>query len=257
LGSEVTLVAEKTLSSAVDEAIKCLISVEHFHAGTLVSVPVMYPSGASVVLEIFSQKDRVYVSDRGGAHQEAEFLGATRTFGRDAQRVAVEAGIKFDGRDMFVAEIPFDRIAGAMTVVADCSARAAALCAIRAAERDEKDAKDALFERLSDVFGPTGFERDVQMIGASNHKWRVDAVVMRPHDSPTLFNSVTRKYVSAAGTAAKFHDFARLETTPRRIAVVTNTAEIGDWIGVIASASDAVIELKASNDQFYRVGMAA
>jgi hypothetical protein len=250
-------VAEKTLAFAVDQAVKRLISVDHFHAGTIISLPVMYPSGASVVLEVFAQSDRAFVCDRGGAYQEAEYLGATRHFAKDAMRVASDAGIKFDGRDMFVTEVPLDRIDGALTVVASCSAQAAALCALRASEREERAAKESLYEKLSDVFGAAGFERDVQIIGASNHKWRVDAVVQRKDNSPVLFNSVTKKYVSAAGTAAKFHDLARLEVTPRRIAVITSWLDIGDWSGVIASASDAVIELNSANEQFYRVGMAA
>jgi hypothetical protein len=72
-----------------------------------------------------------------------------------------------------------------------------------------------------------------------------------------VFNSVTKRYISAVGTAAKFHDFARLEIAPTRIAVVANREEIGDWIGVISSASDAVIEMAAANDQFYSAGTAA
>jgi hypothetical protein len=69
---------------------------------------------------------------------------------------------------MFVAEAPIDRINGALTVVAACSSQAAALCALRSSEREDKDAKEALYDKLSGVFWTLGFEKDVQLIGDSN-----------------------------------------------------------------------------------------
>lgn len=239
----------QTLSETVSAAIKKLVSVEHYRAASIVSMPNMYPSGASVVLEISIQAGRVFVSDRGGGFQEAEYLGSTRIYGKEASRVAAEAGIGYDGRDMFVAEVPMDAVAGAMVVVASCSANAACISAVKASAREEKYAKDALFDRLSDVFGASGFDKDVPIIGSSNHKWQVDAVVKRSR-TMTIFNAVTKAYVSATGTAAKFHDLARLEIVPKRVAVVTSRKDIGDWIGVLATASNAVIEMTAANDQF-------
>ena len=244
-----TEVLTHSLTDAVNSAIKKLVTVEHFHAGSVVSLPVMYPSGASVTLEVALQAGRVFVSDRGGAHQEAEFLGATRYFMREAARLAQEAAIRFDGHDMFVAEAPIERLAGAMTVVATCSANAANATAFRAAERAERHARSELYDRLAAVYGPSGFEREVELVGSGSHKWRVDAQVKRSHSS-AIFDSVTRSYVSVVGTAAKFHDIGRLEAPPRRIAVVTSEQDVISWIGVLAGASDAVIEMHAANDRF-------
>ena len=251
-----TEVTETNLTISVDEAIRKLVSVQHFDAGSIVSMPVMYPSGASVVLEISAQAGRLRVCDRGGGYQEAEFDGAIKVYGRYAARAASEAGVQFDGRDLFVADVPMDRIDGAMSVIASCSAQAAAFCAGRVAERHERFAREALFDKLAAVFGADGFTRDVPMIGASKHEWHVDAVI-RGDNAFTVFNSVSKAYVSAVGTAAKFHDLARLEHAPRRIAVVSSHQDLGDWSGVIASASDAVIEIIDTNDRFYSVGMAA
>ena len=128
---------------------------------------------------------------------------------------------------------------------------------MRTAEREEMDAKDELFVRLSDVFGHSGFDRDVKLFGASNHRWRIDAAIIRSGTPAVLFNSVTPSYISAVGTAAKFNDLSRLEISPRRIAVATSFLSLKDWIGVVSSASDAVIEMKAANDQFSRLAAAA
>ncbi len=241
---------------SIEDAIKRLVTVEHFQAGSIVSMPVLYPSGASVVLELSAQQGRVFVSDRGGGYYEAELIGAARAFCREADRLAGEAGIKFDGREVFVAEVPIDRVEGAMAVVASCSSQAAAFAALRAADREEKSAREALFDRLADVFGKDGYEREVAVLGASNHRWRVDARVQRA-DAVAVFNSVTRQYTSAAGTAAKFYDLSRLEIAPYRVAVVASRNAMGDWYGVISSASDSVLEINAGNEQFARFARAA
>lgn len=249
-------VSDGKLVEGVEAAIRRLVAVEHFRAGSIVSMPVLYPSGASVLLELSGRPSSVLVSDRGGGFHEADLMGAIRPFQREAERIAAGFGVRFDGRDIIAAEVPLDRLEGAMTLVAAASAQSASFAALKVAERQERNVREAMFEKLADAFGESGFERDIEFIGASNHKWRVDAMIPSG-DRPVIFNSVTRSYVSAAGTAAKFFDLARLEAPPRRIAVVPSIAELGDWYGVVAGASDAVLELATANDKFRKVRNAA
>ena len=150
-----------------------LYRLNTFVAGSLISMPVVYPSGASVVFEITSQGDRYFVSDRGGGFQEADFMGAGRAYTREAERIAQDSGIRFDGRDMFVAEVSVDAISGALVIVANCSQQAAALAAVRAAERVYRDAKGVLISRLERVYPPKEIIKDAKVIGGSNDKWPV------------------------------------------------------------------------------------
>jgi hypothetical protein len=239
----------KKISTDVDAAIARLISAEHFVAGSLISMPVTYPSGASVVLEITSQRDRYFVSDRGGGFQEAEYMGAARAYSREAERIAQDSGIRFDGRDMFVAEVAVDSISGALIVVANCSQQAAALAAMRAAERVYRDAKEVLIERLGRVYRSEEIITDAKVIGGSNHKWPVTALVRRD-GRPVVFDAVSAHYNSVVSTAAKFHDLARLDGGPKRVAVVPNIKMFGDYLGVLSSASTSVVEVGASNETY-------
>ncbi|MBN9585089.1 MAG: hypothetical protein BGN84_15745 [Afipia sp. 62-7] len=239
----------KKISTDVDAAIAQLISAEHFIAGSLVSMPVMYPSGASVVLEITSQKDRFFISDRGGGFQEAEYMGAGRTYAREAERIAHDSGIRFDGRDMFIMEVAIEAISSALIVVANCSQQAASISAMRAAERVYRDAKEILITRLEHVYRKETIIKDAKIIGASNHNWPVAALV-RTEGRPVVFDAVSAHYNSVVSTAAKFHDLARLEGTPKRIAVVPNRKMFGDYLGVLSAASTSVIEVNASNETY-------
>jgi len=240
----------KSNSDGIDAAIRSLISVEHFSAGSLITMPVLYPSGSSVVLEVTVQGGRCFVTDRGSAYLEAELMGiSARAFNREASRVAEDAGIQFNGHDMFVAEVGMDSLAGAMEVVASSSQTAVAISSMRISERVERDAKELLVERLKEVYPTHEVIRDADFIGSSNHTWKIAALVRAPSQT-AAFEAVTKNHNSIVGAAAKFHDIARLENSPRRIAVVTSISSLGDYIGVISPATTSVIELSASRRKF-------
>jgi len=240
----------KPSSEGINAAVHSLISVEHFSAGSLVTMPVLYPSGSSVVLEVTVQNGRCFVTDRGTGRLEAELMGiSSRAFNKDASRVAEDAGIQFNGHDMFVAEVGMDTLAGAMEVVASSSQTAVAISSMRVSDRTERDAKELLIERLREVYPTHEVIRDAEFIGSSNHTWKVAALVRAPSQTAT-FEAVTKNYNSIVGTAAKFHDIARLEHSPRRIAVVASLAALGDYIGVISPATTSIIELGASRKKF-------
>lgn len=237
-------------SDGIDAAIRSLISVEHFSAGSLVTMPVLYPSGSSVVLEVTVQNGRCFVTDRGSGCLEAELMGvSTRAFNKEANRVAEDAGIQFNGHDMFVAEVGMDTLAGAMEVVASSSQMAVTISSMRIADKADRDAKEILVERLIEMYPSHEVVRDAEFIGSSNHTWKVAALV-RTSSQTATFEAVTNHYNSIVGVAAKFHDIARLENSPRRIAVVKSMTALGDYLGVISPATTSVIELNASRKKF-------
>lgn len=244
------------VGSDVDEAVRRLVVTEHFRGGSIISMPVTYPSGSTVVLEITGQNGRWLVSDRGGGFQECELFGSIRYFRAEAERVANRAGIRFDGRDMFVAEVSTDTLHGALIVVANCSAEAARATAFRAAAREETDSRQELYERLSSIYKDKDVQKDAEIIGVSNHKWRI-SVLVRDQRLRAFFEPVAHHYVSVVGTAAKFHDFVRVDNPPERIAVIKSRADLADFYGVIAGASSKVIESAASNEEFSRLLEAA
>jgi hypothetical protein len=247
-------VMRERMETVIDAAIRKLVSVEHFRAGSFISMPLTYPSGASVVLEVFRQGEKFFVSDRGGGFQEAEFAGAARFYGREAKRLAEEAGISFDGHDMFIVEVSMGQLPGAFTVVANCSQSAANSAVLRSAERVQRDATDLLFTRLSKIFPAKLVAKDAAILGASGHQWHVSALVSK-EEKRAAFEAVSHHYASVVSATAKFHDLARLEFFPSRIAVVSRKEALGDYIGVISAASTSVIEVSASDQTF--IGLAA
>ncbi len=247
---------EVNARESVDEAVRRLVTATHFASGSIVSMPVTYPSGSTVTLEVTLQQGRCFVSDRAGGFQEAEMCGATRYFNTEATRIADSLGIRFDGRDMFVAEVPAGNLRGAMVVVANASAEAASAATLRAADRSDKDASDQLYERLATIYKTKDVQKNVQMVGQSNHKWRISVLVMDKFQQ-WMFEPVTGNYISAVGTAAKFHDFAGVEHAPFRAAVIKSREDMKDFYGLVAGASTKVITINDPDETFHKLMAAA
>lgn len=240
--------ATPDLSGTVADAMRKLSRVEHLRGVSLVSMPSLYPSGASVVLEVSSgHNGRFFVSDRGGGHLEAELMGAHRAYGREAERVAEQFGIRFDGRQMFVAEASIGSLPAVLKIVAHCSQFAANATASRMSERVKVDIGAAIYERLVSIFPAKRVAKDAEIKGPSSHEWHVSALVTGGRQA-IVFDAIADHPTSAVWTVAKFGDLARLENPPRRIAVASDQRKLGNMIGVIAPASTAVIDLRASKE---------
>lgn len=248
--------SEKTFDNQIAEALGRLITAEHFRGGSIISMPVTYPSGASVALEITRQKGRWFVSDRGGGSVEADMSGTSRYYKAEAGRVVDMAGVRFDGWDIFVDEVSDDALAGAMVVVANCSSEATKVAALRAADRNRRDAHEDLYIRLSDIYKTKDVQKDAEAIGSSNHKWRVSVQVSDNYQR-AFFEPVSNFYVSIVGTAAKFHDFANMDDPPARFSVIKSRQDLGDFFGVVAAASTKVITETAPDSDFLRLLNAA
>ena len=242
--------------ASLDEAVRQLVATTHYAGGSVVTMPVIYPSGSSVTLEVAMHGERCFVTDMGNAFDEAEMMGSGRYFRSEATRIAEVCQIKFDGRLMFVAEVPIDRVRGAMVIVANASADAARAAANKQAERHEHDAKEELYERLSCIYRTKDVVKDAQAIGQSNHKWKI-SVLVRDTVKTWMFEPVSGYYITAVGTAAKFHDFAGLETPPERIAVIKSRSDLGDYYGLIATASTKVVQASEPDSTFVRLLEAA
>ena len=243
-------------NAVVEDAVKRLASARHFHAGSIISMPVNYPSGSSVSVEVSIQNGKCYVSDMGGGHNEAEMLGALKYFKNEARRVAEFHNIKFDGHDVFTAEVPVDNIRGAIVVIANASAEAAGAALLKQAERNDADARDELYDRLVSVYKNRHIEKDAKLIGASNHQWRI-SVLVKDQARDWMFEPVSGHYINIVGTTAKFHDFAQMVTPPGRIAVIKSQEELGNYFGLISAASTKVVQMAAPDSTFIQLLEAA
>jgi hypothetical protein len=243
------------LADVVDLVAREIVSTEHIGSGSLIKTPLMYPSGAAVVVQITQHGERFFVSDMGQGHQEAEMIGASILYANSAKGLAEHFGIRFDNQAFFVAEANREQLAGATTIVANCSSEAAALAAYKAAERKFEEDADKLYRKLVATFSKSEVERDVDFVGSSAHKWPVAALVRHRHNV-ALFEPVSKNHISVVNAAAKFHDIARLEHPPKRIAVVNKKADMGEYLNLLSQAA-TVVEYEVPKETLVELAEAA
>jgi ATP-dependent Clp protease adapter protein ClpS len=129
------------------------------------------------------------------------------------------------------------------------------LAAFKAAERRYEEDTDILYRRLVKAFPKAEIERDIDFVGSSTHTWPVAAMV-KHQSHVALFEPVNKHHTSVVNAAVKFHDIARLDNPPKRIAVVKRKQELGNYINVLAQAA-SVIEYEVPDETLIRLAEAA
>lgn len=196
-----------------------------------------------------------FVSDLGMGYQEADMMGASLSFSRQARVIAEEAGVGFDNRAFFIIKASQDQLAGAIIAIGNCSLEAVTIAAMKMSERKVADEADILYERLLRIFTPPRVDRNVDMRGASNTKWSV-ATIVRVDKKQTVFEPVINHRNSVASVATKFHDLSLLADPPERVAVVRKKEELGTLLGVLAQAG-RVVNRDVSDSMIQKLARAA
>jgi hypothetical protein len=240
----------------VNEVARELVAVEHRAGGSFVRVPLLYPGGTTVVVRIQEGANSFFVTDAGLGYQEAELMGAGPLYARHARVIGDAAGVRFDNQAFFVLETSRDQLPGAVTTVANCSQEATMRSADALAEQTFEDGKTRLYERLVSVFTTKFVAKNVEVVGASNQRWRVAAIVTPSEGHQTVFEPVTKHSNSVASVTMKFGDIALRENAPARVAVVHNRADFGPLLTVL-SRSASVIEDDAPIESLRRLASAA
>lgn len=231
--------ATSDLKALLETVAKKLVGVHFVGSSASVSVPVLYPSGASAVINVSQHSDRYFVSDLGYGLYEAEMIGAAGSYQAAAKKLANHYGVVFDNQCFFISEATDDQLASVITLIANCSVEAANAAALKASERSLSSEFEAFYRDLSIVFGSDHVTRDAEVLGSSSRKWTVSSKV-ESGSKVILFETVTRNYNSVANAALKFHDISRIEVPPRRISVVQDFNEMGSYVNLLAQSSDVI-----------------
>jgi hypothetical protein len=257
-------VRELQFKALIDNVARELVAAEHHVSGSFLRLPLLYPSGATVVVRVDQGEGRYFVSDWGLGYRETDVYGAGSFYLRHARHIAEKAGVGFDNQAFFVMEASREQLAGAVVTIGNCSHEAAMRAADAQAEKTFEDSKERLYERLVAVFAKeTGTAKKVvaknaRVVGQSSTEWPVATLVTLPGSKrATIFEPVTKHHNSVAHAAMKFQDIALLgDEAPNRVAIVHEKREFGTLLGVLSHAANVVDE-DVSDDTIVRLSKAA
>lgn len=210
----------------------------------LIDTPVMLATESCVVVAVErAGPSRWLCSDLGLTHAEASFMGLASSYERHRRETADALGLAVDRTSWaLVATAEAEQqLVGAIACVANGARRAFDRAFEARARRPDTERIERSAERLRRLIGGIEIEPSVEVVGASNHRWQVDARIRRD-GRHSLLELVMPHPNSVAATVTTFHDIARLPDAPGRIAVVPNREAMGTLLGVLNQAANVIEE---------------
>jgi hypothetical protein len=216
-----TLISNSSVTQIANEVAHALVRVSAKDQAARLSLPLLYPGGSMVGVELSRLRDGFLVSDAGSARREAGFLGGERAFSRIAHEVAHRFGVQFDHNMMFDLDVPEDGLVLAVIAVGNAAKTAVENTAIHLASVQHADARVHLWERLENLYGSKLVNRR-HMIKGSSELWEFDAAIKRD-DQLSLFEIVVPNANAVNSAVTKFLDVKDLgSNAPHRVAVLTS-----------------------------------
>lgn len=250
-----TTLGDRLTVDRVRNALQRVASVQELDGKVSVSLPVMYPSGATAVVEIERNDDKYWVSDMGYGLVEAEMSGGQTFYGRIASRVAEDFGVGFDGNAVFALWVSSSRLEAAITCVANASNRACSEAILQATEAKSRRQNEKIFERMRGVFGERSVARSADIIGKHAH-WEAHNVVVFPNRHRAIFEHMTAHTTSVSTKFLMFSDIKSADEDISLNAMVRDLNaldEKGQMIGDVAN----ILSLTASNQQIMKYARAS
>jgi len=237
-----------TVKEVAESAAAALLSVRHWSDSSFITLPLIYPSGASVTVKLSPVKDGLRVSDGGLAYREIERFGAQRSFPQVVRKHIEGRELSADRRSVY-ADVPPHEVEATICDVGITSLQVAEQIVAKAAEVHAEDIADALEQRLVEVFGVDQVKSNVEIVGSSSTSWKVSAI-NRMEGCLAVFQAVSVTPMSIFRTSAAFHDLALLDQPPNLIAVVESKEKLGAKnLGILHQAG-RVIEFRDSIETY-------
>jgi hypothetical protein len=213
---------ETNIAKIADDVARALVRITAREESARLSLPLLYPGGSMVGVEISRLRDGFLVSDAGAARREAGLIGGERSFVQLAPAIATRFGVRFDHNMFFDVNVSRDELVIAVSAIANASKAGVEETALRLAAVEHADYQTMLWEKLETVFTRRAVVRQVPFRGA-HEDWEFDAAV-QIGKRLSLFEVVTPYANSVNSAIAKFVDVKDLgkEAAPNRVATLTN-----------------------------------
>lgn len=242
--------AALSIERTANEVARALVRVSAREETVRFSLPLLYPGGTRVGVEMSRLRSGFLVSDAGGARREAGFLGGERTFQRIAQDVAQRFGIRFDHNMIFDLDVDEAQLIPAVIAVANAAKTAVENTAISLATAEHADHRAYLWDRLQAAYGRIAFAREpFRFKGASSEVYDFDAAI-QTQGHLALFQVVTPNANSVNSAIAKFLDVRDLgeKIAPTRVSVVLDKDKTPRLL--VLGRTSRILPAEASDEQY-------
>ena len=239
----------RSIQQIADEVARALIKISSRDDAARLSLPLLYPGGSMVGVEISRLREGFLVTDAGGARREAGLMGGERTFVRVAGEIAERFGVRFDRNMIFEMEVTIDELVVVVAAVANAAKTAVENTAMILATTEHADSRAVLWDKLGRVYGPKKIRQKAKVRGKSD-SWEFDAAV-DTNGHIALFEVIGPNANAVNSAVTKFLDIKDIgEKAPRRIAVLTS--KTGTPHLPVLGRTATLLPIDASNEAFLK-----
>lgn len=239
----------RSIQQIADEVARALITISSRDDAARLSLPLLYPGGSLVGVELSRLRDKFLVTDAGGARREAGLMGGEKTFVRLAGDVAERFGVRFDRNMIFEMEVGQDELVVVVAAVANAAKTAVENTAMILATTEHADARATLWDKLDRVYGSKIIQRKAKIRGSSD-SWEFDAAV-RVQGHVALFEVIGPNANAVNSAVTKFLDIKDMgAAAPSRIAVLTKQEQTPHL--PVLGRTATIIPINAPNEAFLR-----
>jgi|GEM_PF-2458475 len=247
---------ETAIGSRIYDAMKRLVSGAQFGNKTIVSIPVVYPSGAHAGVEIEINGDDCFVSDVGQGYAESDNYGASEFYKYSAKTACERFSTAYDGLNMFVLKTSVENMEAAIVAVANASVMAARDAFERATAEKSRRSNSDIFDRFIDVFGKERVSKVAELKG-KHVSWDAHNVVSF-NGRTSVFEYVADHPNAISSKFMMFSDLRRNDDAQIILnAVVHDINQISQKGQLIADVASNVVPFSATAKQFTKYAEAA
>ncbi|WP_147307901.1 hypothetical protein [Fulvimarina endophytica] len=241
------------VAKRVSDALSRIVRVEEEGGKYTINLPILYPNGNGSVVEITPNGDKLFVSDMGLGHFEAEFSGASSYYDAQANSAASRYGIRYDGHSVFAIKVGLHQIEAAIGAVANASVQAATQAIHKSIEDTSRRWNEDVFDRITDAFDKSLIAKTMEINGFRD-AWEVHNVVTLESGGKAVFEFVSPHTNSVSNKFMMFSDIANSDEANliSLNGVVEDIPKFNKARGTMLSDLAEIIALDASNDEYRR-----
>jgi len=239
----------RSIQQIADEVARGLIRISARDDVARLSLPLLYPGGSMVGVELSRHRDGFLVTDAGSARREAGLMGGEKTFVRIANEVSERFGVRFDRNMIFEMDVTADELVIVVSAVANAAKTAVEQTAMTLAMTEHADARAVLWDKLGRVYGSKKVHHKAKVKGKSD-SWEFDAAV-ETNDHVALFEVIGPNANAVNSAVTKFLDIQDIgERAPTRVAVLTRKNQTPHL--PVLGRTATLIAIDASNEAFLK-----
>ena len=241
------------VAKRVSDALSRIVRVKRDGEKLTINLPILYPNGNGSAVEITPNGDKLFVSDMGLGHFEAEFSGASSYYDAQANSAASRYGIRYDGHSVFAVKVSMHQLEAAIGAVANASVQAATEAIHKSVEDTSRRWNEDVFDRLKSVFDNSLISKTADISGFRD-TWEAHNVVTLRSGGVAIFEFVSAHTNSVSNKFMMFSDIANSNEADAISlnGVVEDIPAFNKARGSMLGDIAEIVALDATNDDFRR-----